>query len=207
MSAPAARVALALFAGAGLAGCGGGGGEVPPPPQPGVAAVACGAVVRRDEVERVADALAAVNPAWSRRALLRAALYANALPRAATHARYDEASRAARAELEADLAAGAAPLSVAGTVAELGFDVWYAARDLEPGSWSPPAVARDAWLAARVVGRSGDPGTSRERLELEVLRRPFLPPGADPQDAVRACGPEVPDPELRELAPYPLEPR
>ncbi len=178
---------------------------------PGTAVLVCGVAIPTTEVERAAELLAEVNPAWTRRAMLREALVAQLVPRAAAQSAFANAAERARARLVLGLAAlrtaaadAPVPALVERPAAGLPFDLWSVARELPLEEWHGPFLGIGRWFALRVLARERRETRALDSYRLELVVETFAPPSTRPEEILADCELVVVDPAFEELVPLSL---
>jgi len=142
--------------------------------------------IRADEVEELASEYAMLEPHDTPTQLRRIALSLTIFPRIAAaaidagrRAGAQKLAEAYRAELKnGDMPPG--PLTGpmenehTGAFADLGFDFWRMAKDLQPGSWSPVFEAPGCFYVLRVKTRKEGSLPSLTRLTIGTFAFPYL---------------------------------
>lgn len=178
---------------------------------PGTALFVDALPVSEAEIEAAARWTAQLEPNAVPAQHLRSALTALVLPRAAIAARraperavQRERCAAARASLLAGAADAPQPTQVRGGYDELGFELFSAARELEPGAWSEPLELVGRFALVRLDERTPGAVAIADRIVASLLEFHYLPPEttrAELDAEIDACRLEFAQERWRELVP------
>ncbi|MEX1025707.1 MAG: hypothetical protein WD226_11595 [Planctomycetota bacterium] len=170
------------------------GGTSADPAPPGAVVLVDGVPITRDEVERWAAWIAAVEPQYVPDARRRFALTNGLLERAALRAARGDERRAAEARaraaasqlaLEPSVAPeGATRQTVEGSWHTLGIQLWGELQPTRPGVWIGPIERLGTFTLARVTSSRHEHGI--EVLVVELVDYPFLEPESARRDLARA---------------------
>jgi len=181
------------------------------PAPAGTALLVNGLPISEAEIEAAAHWSALTQPDAVPAQHVRSALTALVLPRAAiasqrapARAAQRERCEAARALLLAGSADAPQPEQVRGGFDALGFELFSAARELEPGAWSEPIEFIGRFALVRLEEREPGPVPIADRLVASRLEFHYLPPEttrAELDAAIDASRLELAHERWRELVP------